>query len=175
MNSETPRPNPGTALITGGSTGIGAVYADRLARLGHDLILVARSGARLDAFADRLRAETGRQVQTIAADLADPVGRARVETILRTNDRIEVLVNNAGVGAVAPFSASDPERMQEMITVNVAALVGLTQAALPGMIARGAGKIINIASVVGLRARDAQRRLWRLQGLRHRLHPVAAS
>jgi short-subunit dehydrogenase len=146
----TTHQNLGTALITGGSTGIGAIYADRLARLGHDLILVARNGAHLDDFAARLRLETGRKVETVAADLADPAGRARVETILRTDDSIEVLVNNAGVGAVEPLIDSDPERMQEIITVNVAALVALTQAAVPGMVARGSGKIINMASIVGL-------------------------
>ncbi len=140
----------GTALITGGSTGIGAIYADRLARLGHDLILVARNGARLDDFAARLRLETGRKVETVAADLAEPARRVRVETILRTDESIDVLVNNAGVGAVEPLIDSDAERMQEMIAVNVAALVGLTQAAVPGMVARGSGKIINIASVAGV-------------------------
>jgi short-subunit dehydrogenase len=146
----TTRQDLGTALITGGSTGIGAIYADRLARLGHDLILVARSGARLDQLAIRLQTATGRRVETVAADLAHPAGRNRVDTILRTDDRIEVLVNNAGVGATAALIDSDPARLQEMIAVNVAALVGLTQAAVPGMVARGSGKIINIASVVGL-------------------------
>ena len=149
-NSMTTHQNRGTALITGGSTGIGAVYADRLARLGHDLILVARNGARLDDLAVRLRLETGRSVETVVADLADPAGRARVETVLRTDDSIDALVNNAGVGAVATLIDSDPERMQEIITVNVAALVGLTQAVVPGMLARVSGKLINIASIAGV-------------------------
>ena len=140
----------GTALITGASSGIGAIYADRVARLGHDLILVARDKERLDARAARLRAETGRAVRTVVADLATPAGVALVEGILRADPRIDVLVNNAGVGATGPFVGSDPGRAQEIIAVNVAALVGLTQAALPGMVARRDGVIVNIASTVGL-------------------------
>src|SRR5436853_6478228 len=93
----------GTALITGASTGIGAIYADRLAKRGFDLILVARNQGRLDALAKRLNGETGRSVETIAADLNDKVDLARIETVLRGNPGIPVLVNNAGVRAAAPL------------------------------------------------------------------------
>ena len=92
----------GTALITGASTGIGAVYADRLARRGFDLVLVARNRARLESLAARLWKETGRSVQVVAADLGDRADLARVEEILQRNDTITMLVNNAGVGAAAP-------------------------------------------------------------------------
>src|SRR6266436_6637893 len=89
----------GTALITGASTGIGAVYADRLAKRGHDLILVARRKERLASLARRIANDTGRKVETVEADLTSPTDLRRVEDILRTNSSISVLVNNAGVGA----------------------------------------------------------------------------
>ena len=97
----------GTALITGASTGIGAIYADRLARRGHDLILVARNEARLAALARRIANDTGRKVETVAADLSDAADLRRVEDILRTNAGISLLVNNAGVGATGPLVSSD--------------------------------------------------------------------
>ena len=87
----------GTALITGASSGIGAVYADRLARRGHDLILVARDRQRLDTLAIRLREEAGRSVEVVAADLNDKADLLRVERLLRTDARIAALVNNAGI------------------------------------------------------------------------------
>ena len=87
-----------TALITGASSGIGAIYADRLAGRGYDLILVARNQGRLDDLAARLRAKTGRSIETLAADLNEPADIARVEAKLRGDCRITVLVNNAGVG-----------------------------------------------------------------------------
>src|SRR5689334_12411224 len=90
----------GTALITGASSGIGAVYADRLARRGCDLILVAHSRERLEALAARLRAETGRSIEVLAADLNEPSDLARVEARLRGGGRITMLVNNAGIGGV---------------------------------------------------------------------------
>jgi short-subunit dehydrogenase len=92
----------GTALITGASSGIGAVYADRLARQGYDLILVARSQAKLHALANRLSDQTGRNVEVVAADLKDKADLLRVEQLLRTDASITLLVNNAGVGAVMP-------------------------------------------------------------------------
>src|ERR1700754_2293989 len=95
----------GTALITGASTGIGAVYADRLAKRGHDLILVARNRERLVSVARRLTADTGQKVDTVEADLTSPIDLRRVEDILRTDANISKLVNNAGVGAVAPLLA----------------------------------------------------------------------
>ena len=92
----------GTALITGASAGIGAVYADRLARRGYDLILVARNKTRLAVLAQRLRRSTGRSVETVAADLNDKADLARVEAVLRANPRVTLLVNNAGAAATAP-------------------------------------------------------------------------
>jgi short-subunit dehydrogenase len=132
----------GTALITGASSGIGAVYADRLARRGFDLVLVARNGDRLQALAARLTAETGRKIETIAADLTDKKDIARVEAAIRTNRELTLLVNNAGVGATAPLLASDIEKMEEMIAINVNALTRLTYAAVPGFVARGTGTLV---------------------------------
>ena len=140
----------GTALITGASTGIGAVYADRLAKRGHDLIVVARNKDRLTRLARRLASETGRAVDTVVADLGDPADLRRVEQILRTNAGISVLVNNAGTAAVGPLLVSDVDNMDGMIRLNVTALTRLTYAAVPGFVARGGGTIINIASVVAL-------------------------
>jgi short-subunit dehydrogenase len=140
----------GTALITGASAGIGAVYADRLAKRGYDLILVARNGSRLTALAQRLKSETGRTVETITADLNAKTDLARIETTLRTNANITLLVNNAGVGAAAPLLGSDIEKMEEMIRLNVTALTRLTYAAVPGFVARAGGTIINISSIVAV-------------------------
>lgn len=140
----------GTALITGASSGIGAVYADRLARRGYDLILVARNRDRLDALAKRLNGETGRTVEIVSADLGDKADLGRIETLLRTDTRITTLVNNAGVAAVTPLLGSDVDAMDDMITLNVRALTRLTYAAVPGLVARGGGTIINIASIVAV-------------------------
>ena len=140
----------GTALITGASAGIGAVYADRLARRGYDLILVARNRTRLSTLAHRLKVETGQSVELIVSDLSNKADLAKVETALRGNAGITMLVNNAGIGATQPLLAADIDRMDEMIRVNVAALTRLTYAAVPGFVARGGGTIINIASVVAI-------------------------
>lgn len=140
----------GTALITGASSGIGAIYADRLAHDGYDLILVARRREPLDALARRLTDETGRSVQVFQADLNDPKGVAGVEQLLRTDRTLSMLVNNAGLGATAPLLEADVERMAEIISLNVSALTRLTYAAVPGFVARGGGTVINIASVVAI-------------------------
>jgi uncharacterized protein len=142
--------NQGTALVTGASTGIGAVYADRLARRGYDLVLVARNRKRLDAFASHLTDSTRRSVEVIAADLNDKKDLLAVETKLRTDASITMLVNNAGVASVTPLLNSDVDQMEAMIALNVNALMRLTYAAVPGFVARGAGAIINIASVVAV-------------------------
>jgi len=147
MSSPSPK---GVALITGASTGIGAIYADRLAKRGYDLILVARNEKRLEAEASRLRAETGRQVTALPADLNDKAGLAKVETVLREDSGITMLVNNAGVGSVASILQADVEKMEAMIDLNITALTRLTYAAAPAFVSRGAGTIINISSVVGI-------------------------
>jgi len=116
----------GTALITGASSGIGAIYADRLARRGQDLILVARNHGRLEALATRITDDTGRSVAVIAADLNYKTDLARVEQALRTDASITMLVNNAGVGAPTPFFEADIDKMARMIDLNVSALVRLT-------------------------------------------------
>jgi short-subunit dehydrogenase len=140
----------GTALITGASSGIGAIYADRLARRGHDLILVARNRERLEALSRRLTQATGRSVEVIPADLSKDADLARIESKLRTDPRISLLVNNAGFGATTPLLESDVERMDEMVALNVRALMRLTYAAVPGFVLRDAGAIINIASIVAI-------------------------
>lgn len=139
-----------TALVTGASSGIGAAYADRLAHRGHDLIVVARNQGKLDALADRLRAETGRSVRVLAADLRRDEELRRVESELATNPAIGVLVNNAGVGAVAPLLESDVDDMQAMIELNVTALTRLAYAFAPAAVRRGGGTLINMGSVVGV-------------------------
>ena len=140
----------GTALITGASTGIGAIYADRLAKRGHDLILVARNAGRLASLARRIANDTGRKVETVKADLTSAADLRRVEDILRTNASISVLVNNAGVGAADALVASDVDKMEDMIRLNVTALTRLTYAAAPAFVRRGSGTIINISSIVAI-------------------------
>jgi short-subunit dehydrogenase len=140
----------GTALVTGASSGIGAIYADRLAKRGYDLILVARNEQRLNAVADRLRDETGRQISALPADLNARAGLAIVEAMLRNNPGITMLVNNAGVTSVASILQADVDKMEAMIDLNITALTRLTYAVAPAFVARGAGTIINISSVVGI-------------------------
>jgi short-subunit dehydrogenase len=147
MNTQSPK---GTALITGASTGIGAVYADRLAKRGYDLILVARNAQRLNAVAERLRGETGRRITVLPADLNSKPGLAKVEAVLRNDPGIAMLVNNAGIGSVASILQADIDTMEAMIGLNVTALTRLTYAAAPAFAARGAGTIVNISSVVAV-------------------------
>lgn len=147
MNTTT---HKGTALITGASTGIGAIYADRLARRGYDLILVARNRERLDELANRLTTSTGRSIEVVVADLGAKADVRRVEDILRRDSSITMLVNNAGFGGAGPLLVSDVDKMEAMIELNVTALTRLTYAIAPGFVARGAGTIVNIASVVAV-------------------------
>jgi short-subunit dehydrogenase len=139
-----------TAPITGASTGIGAGYADRLARRGHDLILVARNRERLNDLAKRLTDQTGRSVEVVAADLNNASDLRRVEEILRTDASITTLVNNAGVGAATPLVDTNVDSMEAMIDLNVTALTRLTYALAPKLAERGHGTIINIASIVAI-------------------------
>lgn len=140
----------GIAVVTGASAGIGAIYAERLARRGYDLILVARNQTRLDKVANRIAGTTARTVNAVVADLNNTADLKRVETLLATDSRIAILVNNAGVGALEPLLQSDINAMQEMIDLNVTALTRLTYAAAPAFVARGRGAIINISSVVAI-------------------------
>jgi len=140
----------GAALVTGASSGIGAVYADRLAKRGYDLILVARNGERLKALAARLISKTGRSVKPLVADLGEKAALAKVEAVLRDDPSITMLVNNAGTASITPLLNSDIDEMEAMIALNVTALTRLTYAAAPAFTARGGGAIVNIGSVVGV-------------------------
>lgn len=140
----------GTALITGASAGIGAIYADRLAKRGYDLILVARNAERLQALAATLKAQTGRSIKTLVADLGDKASLKQVEKVLREDASITLLVNNAGVGSVASILKDDVDEMEAMIALNITALTRLTYAVAPAFVARGAGTIVNVSSVVGI-------------------------
>jgi short-subunit dehydrogenase len=148
--SNTANSNKGTALITGASSGIGAIYADRLARRGYDLILVARDRQRLDAVAADLSAQTGRKISVIAADLGNAADLQVVEQRLRDDSSISMLVNNAGLGATKPLIDSSVAELDAMVSINVQALTRLTRAVAPKLVERGNGGIINIASMVAL-------------------------
>src|SRR5262249_33370136 len=128
---------------------IGAVYADRLARRGYDLLLVARSGKRMADLAKKLR-ETGSNVEILAADLTVSNDLARLEQVLREDSRVTMLVNNAGVGSTTPLLNSDVADMSRLIALNVEGLTRLTYAAVPAFVRRGSGTIINIASIVAI-------------------------
>jgi uncharacterized protein len=137
-------------LVTGASTGIGAVYADRFARRGHDLVLVARDQARTEQVADRLRREAGVQVEILRADLTNEADLARVEKRLREDDRIGVLVNNAGSIVPGGFLDQDGSALTRLIALNVTAVTRLANAVAPRFAAAGEGAIINLGSIVGL-------------------------
>jgi hypothetical protein len=137
----------GTALITGASTGIGAVYADRLAKRGYDLILVARNQQKLNEVAAELKS-TGRRIETIAADLTAPADVKRIADRLSSDASITALVNNAGVSVEGKLLTSNIDSVESMIYLNVTALTRLALAAAPAFAARNNGLIINISSVV---------------------------
>ncbi|MBB3458179.1 hypothetical protein FHT86_006504 [Rhizobium sp. BK313] len=140
----------GTALITGASSGIGAIYADRLARRGFDLVLVARGKDALAKVALAISESTGRVVTPVPADLGRKEDLRRIETILMTDPSITMLVNNAGVGSVAPLLKADVDDMERMIEINVVALTRLVYAAVPAFAKRKRGTIINLASALAL-------------------------
>ena len=140
----------GTALVTGASSGIGKVYADRLARRGYNLILVARDKARLDTLAAELTAEAGVKVEVLPADLTAKPDLLRIEQRLRDDDAITLLVNNAGIGGNGPLASADPDGVEAIIQLNVLALARLAAAAAHAFAARKSGTIINIGSVLGL-------------------------
>jgi len=136
-----------TALITGASSGIGAIFAEQLAAQGSDLVLVARRQDELEKLAQRLRAAYTRRVEVIAMDLAkaDP-GELLAEEVKRRGLDVDLLVNNAGFGSSANFHEDGYERDQRMVAVNISALTELTHAFLPAMVQAGHGAVINIAS-----------------------------
>jgi uncharacterized protein len=138
----------GTALITGASAGIGATYAERLARRGYDLILVARSQQKLEKLASTLQAQTGVRVRAVAADLTVEDDLHRVEAILRDDASIALLVNNAGAATLGAFASADLARLDQEILLNILAPTRLAHAVLPGLVARNRGGVINIASVM---------------------------
>ncbi len=140
----------GTALITGASSGIGALYAEKLAQRGYDLILVARNREQLNALASSISTRTGRAVEVLPTDLNDRNELARVEEQLRTDASITLLVNNAGMGTYTPLLHSNVEQMTRMVDLNATVPMRLAYAAAPGFVARGRGAIINIASIVAI-------------------------
>lgn len=137
-------------LITGASSGIGTVYAERFARRGHDLVLVARDTARLDALAVRLRHDTGVAIDVLPADLTLRSDLATVEARLREDARIGILINNAGIAQSGGFTEQSADSIDQLITLNTLALTRLAAAVAPRLANAGEGAIINIGSVVGL-------------------------
>lgn len=139
-----------TVLITGASSGIGATYADRFARRGHDLVLVARDQARMETLAERLRQETGVKIDILRADLTEPADLAVVEARLRDDAAIGVLVNNAGTALGGGFVQQSTDDVARLLALNTTAPLRLASAVAPRLAAAGQGAIINIGSVVGL-------------------------
>lgn len=139
-----------TFVVTGASDGIGAVYADRLAHRGHNLILVARRADKLADLATRLQSETGVAVETISADLANVDDLARIEARLRSDDAITGLINNAGIAGETSFVGADPAYLTGMIDLNILAVTRLSAAIAPRLAAKGSGAIINITSITAL-------------------------
>ncbi len=143
---------PSVALITGASSGIGAAFARRLARSGYHLVLVARRRARLEALADALNQEYGITGQVVVADLAEPADIAHVAGVaadLSEAGQLDVLINNAGFGTVGHYADLPLQSQIAMLNVHVTAALHLIKAALPGMLRRGRGGIINVASIAG--------------------------
>jgi len=139
-----------SVLITGASAGIGAVYAERFARRGHDLVLVARDKLKLEALAERLRKESHISVDVLPADLTQASDLAAVEARLREDARIGILINNAGIAQSGSFTEQTPDSIERLIALNVTALTRLAHAAAPRFADAGEGSIVNISSVVGL-------------------------
>jgi short-subunit dehydrogenase len=146
-DSMTMRGQARTAFITGASSGIGAAFARRLAREGYDLTLVARREERLAMLERELESSRGVAVHTIVADLADPAGLEKVEQSVASLPRLDLLISSAGFGARGDFAGVDIGRQSAMIRLHVLAATRLTHAALPGMVQRGQGEIIHVASL----------------------------
>ncbi|MFJ2600812.1 SDR family NAD(P)-dependent oxidoreductase [Pantoea agglomerans] len=139
-----------SVLITGASTGIGAVYAERFARRGHDLVLVARDKLKLEALAERLRQECHISVDVLPADLTLASDLAAVEARLREDTRISTLINNAGIAQSGKFTEQTPDSIERLVALNVTALTRLATVAARRFAEAGEGSIVNISSVVGL-------------------------
>jgi len=137
-------------LITGASSGIGAVYAERFARRGHDLVLVARDKARLDALAAQLRDKHAVAVEVLQADLTQSADLSVLESRLRDDASIGILINNAGMAQSGGFTQQTGEAIERLITLNSTALTRLAAAVAPRFVQEGGGSIVNIGSVVGL-------------------------
>jgi short-subunit dehydrogenase len=150
MEGSTMTADRHVALITGASSGIGAALAERLARDGKDLVIVARRRERLEALAQRLEEETGARVEVLPADLTDREQLIAVEERLVADPHIDMLVNNAGFGGYGSFADLEPAFGDRLIDIHARAPMRLTRAALPGMITRGEGAIVNIASMLAL-------------------------
>ncbi|TMD41582.1 MAG: SDR family oxidoreductase [Chloroflexi bacterium] len=146
--SQTARTRP-TALITGASSGLGASYARRLAEQGYDLVLVARRRDRLESLAADLRAASDVRSEVLVADLVEPDGRAAVQARAGRGD-IELLINNAGFPGYRPFVDLDPDVADDLIRLHVRVPTLLTRAALPHMLRRRSGAVINVASLLAL-------------------------
>jgi short-subunit dehydrogenase len=140
----------GTALVTGASSGIGAIYAERLAARGFDLLLVARDQERLEAAASKLRTEHGVQVEVLKADLTQKDDVLKIEQRLRSDSSISLLLNNAGVASDGLLANADMDQLEKLIQLNVTTVTRLASAAAAGFAKAGRGSIINIASVVAL-------------------------
>ncbi|MFO1147521.1 MAG: SDR family oxidoreductase [Alsobacter sp.] len=139
-----------TIMVTGASDGIGAVYADRLARRGHRLVLVARRTERLEQVADRIRSASRVAVEALVADLGSPADLARVEARLRDDETIAGLVNNAGMAGEGPIVSAEPALLTALVNLNVLAVTRLTAAIAPRLARQGRGTIINLGSVTSL-------------------------
>ncbi|WP_428697377.1 SDR family NAD(P)-dependent oxidoreductase [Stappia sp.] len=139
-----------SVLITGASTGIGAAYAERFARRGHDLVLVARDTTRMEALSAHLRRETGVAIDIIQADLTQPAELAATEARLRDDTRIGILVNNAGTAIGGSFIEQSTDDVARLVALNTTALLRLASAIAPRLAEAGEGAIINIGSVVAL-------------------------
>ena len=139
-----------SVLITGASTGIGAMYADRFAKRSHDLVLVARDNIRMEALADRLRREAGVQVEILRADLTVKQDLARVEARLRDDHRIGILINNAGSALPPGFVDENPDEMARIVSLNATVPLRLAAAVAPRFAQAGQGAIVNISSVASL-------------------------
>lgn len=139
-----------SVLITGASTGIGAVYADRFARRGHNLVIVARDKAKLETLAARLRKNYSINVDVLAADLTQSSDLAIVEKRLQEDASIDTLINNAGIAQSGSFVEQTPDLIEKLIALNITALTRLANAVTPRLVKAGKGAIVNVSSVVGL-------------------------